>query len=86
MFRQNAPNLSNLLATIVVVLVVIYFQVSKSPKIQHERVKNDEKPPFYSQEQRKHDCAECDTNNFLRGLTFHTKNKTCRSNKENFAN
>lgn len=28
MWRQNAPNLSNLLATIVVVLVVIYFQVS----------------------------------------------------------
>jgi preprotein translocase subunit SecY len=26
MWRQNAPNISNLLATIVVVLVVIYFQ------------------------------------------------------------
>lgn len=28
MWRQNAPNISNLLATIIVVLVVIYFQVS----------------------------------------------------------
>jgi protein transport protein SEC61 subunit alpha len=28
MWRQNAPNISNLLATVVVVLVVIYFQVS----------------------------------------------------------
>jgi len=28
MWRQNAPNISNLLATILVVLVVIYFQVS----------------------------------------------------------
>ena len=27
-YRQNAPNISNLIATIVVVLIVIYFQVS----------------------------------------------------------
>lgn len=27
-YRQNAPNLSNLLATVIIVLVVIYFQVS----------------------------------------------------------
>jgi protein transport protein SEC61 subunit alpha len=27
-YRQNAPNLSNLLATIMIVLVIIYFQVS----------------------------------------------------------
>jgi len=26
MWRQNAPNISNLLATVLVVLVVIYFQ------------------------------------------------------------
>ena len=29
-YRQNAPNISNLLATILVVLIVIYFQVSRS--------------------------------------------------------
>lgn len=27
-YRQNAPNLSNLLATVLIVLIVIYFQVS----------------------------------------------------------
>ena len=30
-YRQNAPNLSNLLATIMIVLVIIYFQVSYPP-------------------------------------------------------
>jgi hypothetical protein len=29
-YRQNAPNLSNLLATVLIVLIVIYFQVSTS--------------------------------------------------------
>jgi len=29
-YRQNAPNISNLIATIIVVLIVIYFQVSQS--------------------------------------------------------
>jgi hypothetical protein len=30
-YRQNAPNLCNLAATIIVTLVVIYFQVSFTP-------------------------------------------------------
>lgn len=34
MLRQNAPNLSNLFATLVVVLVVIYFQVSDNKSTQ----------------------------------------------------
>ena len=33
-YRQNAPNISNLIATIIVVLIVIYFQVSQSSEYQ----------------------------------------------------
>ena len=31
-YRQNAPNISNLIATVIVVLIVIYFQVSRSQR------------------------------------------------------
>lgn len=35
-YRQNAPNLSNLLATVIIILVIIYFQVSPFSKWQPE--------------------------------------------------
>ena len=35
-WRQNAPNLSNLLATVIIVLVVIYFQVSSKSRMFNE--------------------------------------------------
>ena len=35
-YRQNAPNLSNLLATVLIVLIVIYFQVSKLQRLMYD--------------------------------------------------
>jgi protein transport protein SEC61 subunit alpha len=46
-YRQNAPNISNLIATVIVVLIVIYFQVSI---LSGRRLLYDETLPFNSQE------------------------------------
>lgn len=44
-YRQNAPNISNLIATVIVVLIVIYFQVSHNCRCPHPLF-NDEILPF----------------------------------------
>ena len=66
-YRQNAPNISQLLATCLVVLVVIYFQVRFKLLTQTISL-YDEILPFHSQE---HSQAQalCDLSNFLRCLT-----------------
>ena len=65
-YRQNAPNISQLLATCLVVLVVIYFQVRFKLLTQTISL-YDEILPFHSQE---HSQAQalCDLSNFLRCL------------------
>ena len=65
-YRQNAPNISQLLATCLVVLVVIYFQVRFKFQSLREPY-YDEILPFHSQE---HSQAKalCDLTNFLRCL------------------
>ena len=44
-YRQNAPNISNLIATVIVVLIVIYFQVSILTPFDHP-ISYDEILPF----------------------------------------
>lgn len=56
-YRQNAPNLSNLLATVLIVLVVIYFQVSYYSIIALVMIKKAVLFAEHSQAQ-----ALCDTN------------------------
>ena len=65
-YRQNAPNISQLLATCLVVLVVIYFQVRFNSLTQAITL-YDEILPFHSQE---HSQAQalCDLPIFLRCL------------------
>lgn len=65
-YRQNAPNISQLLATCLVVLVVIYFQVRFNSFTQAITL-YDEILPFHSQE---HSQAQalCDLPIFLRCL------------------
>ena len=65
-YRQNAPNISQLLATCLVVLVVIYFQVRFNSFTQTITL-YDEILPFHSQE---HSQAQalCDLPIFLRCL------------------
>jgi len=65
-YRQNAPNISQLFATIIVVLVVIFFQVSKHSQSTFMMISCRSNSQEQSQAQ-----AKCDTLNFLRCLIFY---------------
>lgn len=61
-YRQNAPNISNLLATVIVVLVVIYFQVSVPLPNWRSSGNDDQCRSFAGTTQAK---ALCDTHSSL---------------------